>query len=106
MQAQAELIFLKNGSYTEPKAGYSLFKQRALIDNLRSAGSNLRTPKTSSICSDYNQKTNYSKDALDHKKAVVAAALRKLAPDTVLDLGANTGRFSRLRRESSYVIVS
>lgn len=45
---------------------------------------------------DYTQHTNYSPAAVIHKKQFVDDVLKEIGPDSVWDLGANTGEFSRL----------
>ena len=45
---------------------------------------------------DYYEATNYSEAAFAHKREVVTAALERLQPALVWDLGANDGTFSRL----------
>jgi hypothetical protein len=44
----------------------------------------------------YYAATNYTDASLEHKAQVVADYLGKVNPKTVWDLGANTGRFSRI----------
>lgn len=45
---------------------------------------------------DYTDNTNYSSAAIAHKKRLVEGFLKEIAPESVWDLGANTGEFSRL----------
>lgn len=45
---------------------------------------------------DYYEDTNYSPEAMNHKKRLVEAYLSESKPRTVWDLGANTGVFSRI----------
>lgn len=46
--------------------------------------------------SDYYQDNTYTDDALTRKEQVVAAYLDRIKPALTWDLGANTGRFSRV----------
>jgi ribosomal protein L11 methylase PrmA len=46
--------------------------------------------------SNYYEDTNYSPEAMNHKKCLVEAYLGESNPRTVWDLGANTGVFSRI----------
>jgi len=48
---------------------------------------------------DYYRHTSYACDAFEKKKAEVKRFLESIRPRTVLDLGANTGVFSRLAAE-------
>jgi ribosomal protein L11 methylase PrmA len=54
----------------------------------------------------YYENTNYSVQAHEQKKAVVAAFLDQIKPGAVLDLGANTGMFSRLASERGILTLS
>ncbi len=81
-----------------PKASrFSLQAFRGLIDSLRNAVAKLtwRPPRTA--WSDYyDDAVHYSAVAMAAKERLVSGFLDVTAPRTVWDLGANTGRFSRL----------
>ena len=66
-----------------------------LIDSLTSAVNGL-TWAQGTEWSDYYGDTNYSPEALAHKERLVSEFLDAVAPAVVWDLGANTGRFSRI----------
>ena len=68
----------------------------ALIDNLKSAIVKLHWKPKGTEWGDYYKDTNYSDDAILHKKQLVAAFLDKTDPKIVWDLGANVGIFSRI----------
>ncbi len=55
---------------------------------------------------EYYDQTNYTAEAFEHKRQLVAAWLDQVAPRTVWDLGANTGLFSRLAAERGAYTVS
>lgn len=78
----------------------------ALISNLESA-INKRTwrPKNTEWA-DYYQMTNYSSDAMLQKKKWVSEFLDRIKPDSVWDLGSNTGVFSRIASEKGIRTVS
>lgn len=69
---------------------------RGLIDNLESAVEGLTWAPQDTEWVDYYESSNYSVDALTHKKEVVGEFLEEMAPETVWDLGANVGTFSRI----------
>lgn len=71
-----------------------------IIDNLQSAVSGLSWEPEGTEWVGYYDDTNYSSEGFDAKEAFVAEAVDAHQPETVWDLGANTGRFSRIAAES------
>ncbi len=69
---------------------------RAVVDNLRQAVAKLHYRQRGTEWGDYYDTHNYSEDSFQHKQEVVAEMLKQIQPDTVWDLGANTGVFSKL----------
>ena len=67
-----------------------------LIDSLASATRKLAWQPGGTEWGDYYDSTNYTESAQQHKCELVGAFLDRLQPRTVWDLGANTGRFSRI----------
>ncbi|HTW92623.1 MAG TPA: class I SAM-dependent methyltransferase [bacterium] len=67
-----------------------------LIDNLESTTKKLTWKPAGTEWADYYDATNYTDSSLEHKAQLVAGYLEKVSPKTVWDLGANTGRFSRI----------
>jgi len=67
-----------------------------IINNLESAIQKLKWRPRVTEWADYYEDTNYSPDALEHKKQIVAEFLDKINPKSVWDLGANVGMFSRI----------
>jgi hypothetical protein len=68
----------------------------ALIHHLESAVADMQWRPIGTEWSDYYDDTNYSQEAMNHKKRLVEAYLSESKPRTVWDLGANTGVFSRI----------
>jgi ribosomal protein L11 methylase PrmA len=69
-----------------------------LMDNLNSTINKLTwkyTP-TDTEWGDYYHNTNYSDKAFNHKKSIISKWTKQIKPNTVWDLGANNGEFSRL----------
>ena len=80
----------------------------ALIRSLRAAVDGCRAPGGTTAWSDYYGGTNYSEAAMRAKLELVARMTDSLVEpgDTIHDLGANTGRFSRLvSRPDRYVVA-
>lgn len=68
-----------------------------LIENLRSAVEGLRWRAGGTEWADYYEAThNYSAEAMAEKERLVTEMMESLRPAIVWDLGANTGRFSRI----------
>ncbi|MBW6473578.1 MAG: hypothetical protein K0B14_10665 [Anaerolineaceae bacterium] len=66
-----------------------------IVENLENTINKIKwTPKGTDWIS-YYQKTNYSDPAFEEKKKFIKGILLDLQPKTVIDLGANTGVFSR-----------
>ena len=78
-----------------------------LISSLRGAVNKLVLPNMKTEWGDYYSDTNYSSDAMAEKEKVVAELLDQHADRSryVHDIGANTGRFSRLAMHFDYVVA-
>jgi len=68
----------------------------ALVDSLRRTVSNLNWEPTGTTWSEYYKDTNYTDEAMVHKKRLVSEFLYQItpAPRSCWDLGANDGSFS------------
>lgn len=78
----------------------------ALVDNLESAVKRLRWQPKGTEWANYYEDTNYSSDAFARKERLLVEFLDKLNPDTVWDLGANTGIFSRIASRKGAMTIS
>ncbi len=79
--------------------GVSRFALLALINSLEAAINGLHWQPRGSEWAEYYDNTNYSGEAIELKKKLVAEFLDKANPRHVWDVGANTGLFSRLASE-------
>lgn len=77
-----------------------------LIDNLERTIQKLTWQPSGTEWGDYYQDTNYTDQALEEKKALVANLIQEVGPKMVWDLGANTGLFSRLASREGIPTVS
>ena len=82
--------------FEKPARKMSLLALNGLIDTLESAVSKLNWNPGITQWSNYYDETNYSKEALKHKKELIAGFLAKTDSKSVLDIGCNTGIFSRI----------
>lgn len=77
-----------------------------LVDSLERTVRSLNWAPTGTVWGDYYSDTNYSDPAFEHKRELVAAAIDRLAPSVVWDLGANVGTFSRLASDRGILTMA
>lgn len=89
-------------------ARYSMGKTSllGLIDNLESLVRRLRWRPAGTEWAEYYAATNYSDEAFEHKKRLVAKFLEQSGAKIVWDIGANDGTFSRLANKSGKLTIS
>jgi SAM-dependent methyltransferase len=81
---------------SRPTPTMSELRRAALNDSLRSAVTKLRWQPVGTEWADYAENTSYGAEAAAAKDRAVDAILRSSKARRVWDLGANTGRFSRI----------
>ena len=100
----------KYADAAEPKpAAKGALTRRGLegiIDNLRTLVSRLTWKPRGTEWGDYYADTNYEPESLKAKEDIVAQWLEKIQPKRVADLGANTGRFSRLASDKGIPTIA
>ncbi len=79
---------------------------KGIIDNLESAIQRLNWKPEHTEWANYYEETNYSIEALEHKKELVAEFLDQINPKSVWDLGANDGMFSRIASDRGITTIS
>ena len=77
-----------------------------LIDNLESTIKKLKWTPQGTEWAGYYKDTNYSSNALHHKRELVSEFLDKINPESVWDLGANVGMFSRIASDKGIQTIS
>ena len=77
-----------------------------LIDSLMGTVEKLTWQPSNTDWGDYYNNTNYSDNAMQHKDVLVADFMRGVAPNMVWDMGANTGRFSRIASQQAIPTVA
>ena len=90
---------------SDHKRRFSLKSFNAIIDSLVAAVTKLNwQPQDTEWRDYYDSKNNYSNEALLSKESIVRGFLENLRVRSTWDLGANTGKFSRLAAQySEYV---
>jgi hypothetical protein len=89
-----------NGSSTTQQPRLSRNGMLGLLDSLRSAVKGLHWRPEGTEWADYEQGDSYVQQALAQKEAVIRRFIETVRPESVWDLGANTGRFSRIAAET------
>jgi len=84
----------------------SRYASLGILNSLESAVKKLKWQPGGTEWADYYHDTNYSPQAFEHKKAIVADFLDRVRPATVWDMGANVGIFSHLASDRGIPIVS
>lgn len=80
---------------------------RGLVDSLRGTVDKLTWDAGRTTWSDYYaDASHYSETAMEDKRAAVARYVARVEPATVWDLGANTGRFSRVAADAGAHVVA
>jgi len=77
-----------------------------LIESLQSVVKKLEWKSNSTEWGNYYDITNYSDTAFAHKKEVILGWVERIKPDTVWDLGANNGEFSRISSQAGIYTIS
>jgi ribosomal protein L11 methylase PrmA len=85
-------------------------RRRALLDHLRRTVAGLSVDPRDTTWADYAGDTSYSADGTRSKEAAARNLLAKVHPEaaghTVVDIGANTGRYSALAEEVGYRVIA
>ncbi len=97
------------GHEVSPEEVGGLISQKAFIDlleSLRNTVKGLSVKTDGTEWAQYYQDTNYSENAFEGKKAIVAQLIEQVHPTVVWDLGGNTGEFSRLASDRGIYTVA
>ena len=77
-----------------------------ILDSLERTVTGLTWRPGKTTWGDYYDATNYTDAAFGHKREIVTAAIDRVAPRNVWDLGANDGTFSRLASDRGIPTVA
>jgi len=86
--------------------GLSKLAQLGIIDSLQTLIQSLTYGDKNTEWGEYYTFTNYSDEAFLNKKRLVEKYLERIKPQTVWDIGANTGEFSRVASQKGIFTVS
>lgn len=88
------------------RRGMPRISMLGLIDSLEATIRRLRWKPLDTEWGDYYDKTNYSEEAMQDKERILSGYLDELKPRRVWDVGANTGRFSRIAASKGAFVVA
>jgi hypothetical protein len=78
----------------------------AIIDSLERSTQKLTWQSGGTEWGDYYRDTNYIDNALENKKKLVEDFIQQASPNTVWDMGANTGLFSRIASDAGIPTIA
>ncbi len=85
---------------------FSKFQMESLIYDLKSCIEKLEIKKLKTEWGNYYSNTNYSEKNFKQKQEILEYFKNKINTDFVLDIGANTGFFSRVFKDRAKLILS
>lgn len=90
----------------KPEASMSAEKLATLIESLQNTVAGLSWEPEGTAWADYADNTSYTDAATEAKMRAVEAAVTKVGGSSAWDLGANTGRYSRIAADAGYRVVA
>jgi ribosomal protein L11 methylase PrmA len=108
LQAAAERRVTEGAPNLQRRHGQSISATASagILDSLERTVKGLTWRPGKTTWGDYYDATNYTDSAFGHKREIVTAAIERVAPRSVWDLGANDGTFSRLASERGIPAVA
>lgn len=109
LHSRAERAFAGDRAVAKPVAGHRAFAKSALlglVDSLDGAVRSLKWEPRGTEWADYYDETNYTDEATRRKLDLVGSFVDEVRPATAWDLGANTGRYSRVAAERGAATVA
>lgn len=89
------------------RSSVNLNALRGIIESLEKSVKKLKPRKNKAVWADYYSKThNYAADSAEAKTNLIRQHLTASEPKSVWDMGANTGRYSRIAAEYSDYVLS
>lgn len=85
---------------------FGLLALQGLLGNLESAINKLKWEAKDTEWADYYSDNNYTEESHQHKKQLVTEFLKMVKSKFILDIGANTGAFSRICSKMQIATIS
>jgi hypothetical protein len=110
----AQIHIMLHASSEKRFAGRSIDSSRkmsrtgmqGLIDSLERAVNRLRWSPSKGGWTDYYETSNYSQQSEKSKEDIIATILDRVSPESMWDLGANLGRYSRIASRMGIPTIS
>ena len=108
MHSKAQKHFSDKNSYEKYNAQKTMseLSMHGLIDSLKNAIKKMNYNPDKSHWVNYYKDNNYYSKSFEHKKQIVGDFLKKIKPEIVWDMGANTGVFSRIACKSGIQTIA
>ena len=109
LHAKSQLKYAGNEIGREEVRSKGQFSKTAmygLLDNLLATVRKLDVPTIHTEWADYYQDNNYTEESFNQKRDLVRRFFLEAAPQSVWDLGANTGEFSRIASDMGIPTVA
>ena len=88
------------------RGGFGARAMAGLLDSLEAALAALAPARVESAWTDYYETSSYTLPADAAKQRIVAEWLERVDPETVWDLGSNTGRYSEIAARGGRLVVA
>ncbi len=105
LHAKSEQKYADKSLDKEPRP-ISKMQLLGIIDSLETTINKLKWTPEGTEWADYYENTNYSDNSMRQKEGLVSDFLDFVHPETVWDLGANDGRFSRIADQKGLLTVA
>jgi hypothetical protein len=106
VHAKSQAKYSDSAEQAKPSVRVSKIGMLGLIDSLCSLINSLKWHPVDTEWGDYYSKTNYSDSAATHKGEIIHDLVSRIHPETVWDLGGNTGYYSRIAAGSGAGVLS
>jgi len=94
------------GKPVDPSRRMSRTGMLGLVDNLEKTVKKLSWSPTNGGWSNYYEESQYSGPGAKNKEEIIASIIDRILPESVWDLGANTGRYSRLASQKGIPTIA
>jgi hypothetical protein len=103
---QAKLSSKKNTEIKASQTNLSQQKLDQLLQNLEDCIRKLHRKEQTTTWNNYYDETILSNDYLAEKKEIISSLLKEINYNSLIDLGANEGEFSKLCRKDALVVAA